>query len=258
MPNRTDPVTSSCPHTASTRGALTPVSAVAGRTARTTTRLSVPLVLVAVVVGLAGCAPSVESIVRVPTSPPEMDPQVAVAQSGSIYQNGTAIAFFETRRARHVGDMLTIRLSDTFTTNNKGDTIASRASDISAKAADQTTGTAQRLARLFNVGSANTSFTGTASANDTDTLSGTLAVSVISTLPGGNLMVAGDKVISTNNVQEHLRFSGVVNPVDIDPFNTVASIKVANARIEEQGVGVIHDSTELGWLQRLFLNVLTF
>ncbi|MCY0389635.1 flagellar basal body L-ring protein FlgH [Robbsia sp. Bb-Pol-6] len=208
---------------------------------------------------LAGCSSSKpETIVKVPTYPPLMDPQTAMNQSGGIYQTGTSIAFFETRRARHVGDILTVKLQEALVTANTATTDASRASDISAKAADQTTGTAQRLARLFNVGSADTSFKGKANVTGNDSLTGTLTVSVISTLPSGNLMVAGDKMIATNNVNTKMRFSGIVNPIDIDPTNTVASNRIANARIEETGAGVLSDATSLGWLQRLFLNVLTF
>jgi flagellar L-ring protein FlgH len=33
---------------------------------------------------------------------------------------------------------------------------------------------------------------------------------------------------------------------------------VANARIEQAGVGMLADSTTMGWLQRLFMSALTF
>ena len=52
--------------------------------------------------------------------------------------------------------------------------------------------------------------------------------------------------------------SGIVNPKDIEAGNYVASSKVANARIEQAGVGMVSDSTTMGWLQRMFLSVLTF
>jgi len=38
----------------------------------------------------------------------------------------------------------------------------------------------------------------------------------------------------------------------------VSSSKVANARIEQAGRGIVSDSTTVGWLQRMFLSVLTF
>jgi flagellar L-ring protein precursor FlgH len=45
----------------------------------------------------------------------------------------------------------------------------------------------------------------------------------------------------------------VVNPVDIQPGNTVTSSRVANMRIEQQGQGILTDSTHQGWLQHLFM-----
>ena len=154
--------------------------------------------------------------------------------------------------------MLTIRLAESYQGSNSADAAASRASSISAEAADKSSGAAARLARLFNVGSAETSFKGSGSTNNLSAMSGTLAVSVIGTLPGGNLMVAGDKIIAMSGNQDRLRFSGIVNPKDIEAGNFVASNKVANARIEQAGVGMLADSTTMGWLQRLFMSVLTF
>ena len=49
-----------------------------------------------------------------------------------------------------------------------------------------------------------------------------------------------------------------MNPKDIETGNYVASGKVANARFEQAGVGMVSDSTTMGWLQRMFLSVLTF
>jgi flagellar L-ring protein precursor FlgH len=89
-------------------------------------------------------------------------------------------------------------------------------------------------------------------------MTGTLAVSVIATLPTGNLVIAGDKIIAMNQNRDRLRLSGIVNPKDIEVGNYVSSSKVANARIEQAGVGMLADATTVGWLQRMFLSVLTF
>jgi flagellar L-ring protein precursor FlgH len=71
-------------------------------------------------------------------------------------------------------------------------------------------------------------------------------------------VVSGEKVISMGGNRDRLRLSGIVNPKDIEAGNYVASSKVANARIEQAGQGMLADSTTLGWLQRMFMSVLTF
>ena len=93
---------------------------------------------------------------------------------------------------------------------------------------------------------------------DTNGMTGTLAVTVIATMPTGNLMVSGEKLIAMNGNHDRLRLSGIVNPKDIEAGNYVSSGKVANAKIEQAGQGIVSDSTTVGWLQRMFLSVLTF
>ncbi|BAO90993.1 flagellar basal body L-ring protein FlgH [Caballeronia cordobensis] len=207
---------------------------------------------------LAACSSASRSIVEMPTYAPAVAQPVNVNTLGAIYQAGSSLSLYETARAQKVGDVLTIRLAESYQGSNSADASASRASSISAEAADKSTGAAARLARLFNVGSADTSFKGKGGTSNLSAMSGTLAVSVIGTLPGGNLVVAGDKVIAMSGNQDQLRFSGIVNPKDIEAGNYVASNKVANARIEQAGVGMLADSTTMGWLQRLFMSVLTF
>ncbi|BBU31446.1 flagellar L-ring protein [Burkholderia sp. THE68] len=211
----------------------------------------------AFLLALAACSSS-RSVVEMPTYAPAVAQPVNVNTLGAIYQAGSSVSLYETARAQRVGDVLTIRLAESYQGSNSADASASRASSISAEAADKSSGAAARLARLFNVGSANTSFKGNGSTSNLSAMSGTLAVSVIGTLPGGNLVVAGDKIIAMSGNQDQLRFSGIVNPKDIEAGNYVASNKVANARIEQAGVGMLADSTTMGWLQRLFMSVLTF
>lgn len=169
-----------------------------------------------------------------------------------------AMSLYETPHAKQIGDVLTIRLSESYTGSNTTNAQASRASDITAEAADKSTSASARLARLFNIGSGSTTFKGQGSIADTNGMTGTLAVLVIGTMPTGNLLVSGEKIISMGGNRDTLRFSGIVNPKDIEAGNFVTSSKVANARIEQAGEGMLADSTTLGWLQHLFMSVLTF
>jgi len=224
-------------------------------------KLSCPLraPLAAVIfVTLTACGSTRESIVDTPMLPPLSTAPLNVNTQGSIYQAGTSLLMYETPRAQRIGDVLTIRLSESYTGSNSSSAQASRDSDITAEAADKSTGTAARLARLFNIGSASTTFKGQGSIADTSGMTGTLAVTVIGTMPTGNLVVSGEKMISMGGNRDRLRLSGIVNPKDIESGNYVASSKVANARIEQAGQGMLADSTTLGWLQRMFMSVLTF
>ena len=220
--------------------------------------VAVTLTSAVVALMLTGCVGGRDSIVDTPMLPPLATAPLNINTQGAIYQAGMPLLLYETPRAQHIGDVLTIRLAESYSGNSSANASASRASNISAQAADQSTNAAAKLAKLFNVGSASTTFNGQGTVSDTSGMSGTLAVTVIGTLPTGNLVVSGEKIIAMNGNRDTLRLSGVVNPKDIDMGNYVASSKVANARIEQAGVGMLADSTTMGWLQRLFMSVLTF
>ncbi|MBB5404073.1 flagellar basal body L-ring protein FlgH [Paraburkholderia youngii] len=208
---------------------------------------------------LAACSNTqTRSIVETPMAPPLASAPLNVNTQGAIYQAGAPLLLYETPRAQYIGDVLTIRLSESYSGNNSASASANRASSITATAADQSTNAAARLAKLFNIGSASTDYKGQGNLRDISDMTGTLAVTVIGTVSGGNLVVSGEKVIAMSGTRDRLRLSGIVNPKDIEAGNYVASSKVANARIEQAGLGMVNDATTMGWLQRMFLSVLTF
>ena len=77
-------------------------------------------------------------------------------------------------------------------------------------------------------------------------------------LTGYGLVVAGEKQIGVNQNVDVLRFSGTVDPRQIQPGNVIPSIQVANARIESRGRGAQGEALSIGWLARFFLSVIPF
>ena len=74
-------------------------------------------------------------------------------------------------------------------------------------------------------------------------------------LPNGNLLVVGEKQIGVNQNVDVMRFSGIVNPVNIRSGNVVASTSVAEARLEQRNRGDIGRVQGLGFLSRFFLSI---
>ncbi|MEZ3500065.1 flagellar basal body L-ring protein FlgH [Pantoea sp. KPR_PJ] len=185
--------------------------------------------------------------------------------NGSIFQAGQAMNYgyqpmFEDRRPRNVGDILTIVLQENVSASKSATANATRGSSGSL-AFDSTP---DFLAGLFGGSRAKTAisgkndFSGKGGAAAKNTFSGTLTVTVKKVLVNGNLLVVGEKQIEINQGTEFIRFSGVVNPRTISGSNTVASTQVADARIEYVGNGYINEAQQMGWLQRLFLNLSPF
>ena len=71
-------------------------------------------------------------------------------------------------------------------------------------------------------------------------------------MANGNLMVAGEKQIGIRENSEVLRFSGVVNPAQIQYGNVISSSQVADARLDYRGGGNIEQAQIQGWLGRFF------
>jgi len=217
------------------------------------------------VLALSGCAyiPHPPLIEGKTTAEPVA--AMPVVNNGSLFQSGQAMNYgyqpmFEDRRPRNVGDILTIVLQENVSASKSSSANASRGGSDSLTF----DATPRFLSGLFGSDRANTSinakndFTGKGGAAAKNTFSGTLTVTVNQVLENGNLRVVGEKQIEINQGTEFIRFSGVVNPRTISGNNTVSSTQVADARIEYVGNGYINEAQQMGWLQRLFLNLSPF
>ncbi len=223
------------------------------------------LLLVAAALLLGGCAHILQKpLVEGPTSAEPL-PMVPASTQGSLFQAGQAMNFgyqpmFEDRRPRNVGDTLTILLQENVSASKSSSASANR----NGSAGMGLTAVPSKLKSWLGDGKADfdaegsSDFAGKGGAAARNTFTGTITVTVNQLLPNGNLRVVGEKQIAINQGTEFIRFSGIVNPRTISGSNTVPSIQVADARIEYVGNGYINEAQNMGWLQRLFLNLSPF
>ncbi len=180
------------------------------------------------------------------------------SNSGSIYQAGVSRTLFEDRRARYVGDTMTIAIAETTSASTKSNTKASRSTSISASAPTITGLPGKSFQGMGLSASGSNSLDGKGEAAANNVFTGTITVTVIEVLPNGNLLVSGEKQVSIGAGIEYIRLSGIVNPYFINSANTISSTNVADARIEYKESGVISEAQVMGWLARFFLSVLPF
>lgn len=207
---------------------------------------------------MAACSTVPPTNVHQPMSVRPEARQMAPAANGSIYQAGASRPLFEDRKARFVGDTITILITENTSASksasNKLDRSGTQTASISAFSGMPVSG----LSGLDMSGTSTTAFSGKGEAANNAVFSGSLTVTVIDVLPNGNLLVSGEKQIAIGAEQEFIRVSGVVNPAFVDSSNSVDSAKVADARIEYKSSGQIADGQIMGWLARFFLSVLPF
>lgn len=186
---------------------------------------------------------------------PAVPPTVA---TGAIYRPDLPQrGLFDDRRARNVGDVITVVLRETVSSSKQASAKLARKSSI-----DDSIGTIsglpfKTLQGLQFSGSENKSADNSGTSSQSGEFTGTIATTVAEVLPNGNLLVSGDKQIQINQGVQHLRFSGIVNPVNVRPDNTIQSTAVANARLEYREDGTLGDNTIIGGLMRFFIKAAT-
>ena len=193
---------------------------------------------------------------------------------GSIY-NSTSSGFFASdRRAKIVGDILTVTLNESVsasksTTNNtsKTDTFGvtlppllfrqNPAVNLGTSILNGGKGT-DTITNADVAAGAAQSFAGSGTAAQSNTLSGSMTVTVIRVLPNGNLEIKGQKKLILNDGSEYLRISGIIRPEDISATNSISSSSIADAKITYTNAGVYADSQQPGWLSKIFRQVTPF
>jgi flagellar L-ring protein FlgH len=187
-----------------------------------------------------------------PTAPEPMPSQTQ--GNGAIYQVGHDVALFENSVAHRVGDTLTIRLNESTNASKSATTSTKKSSSVDlpgptiAGRPVTVNGT-----EVLNMGVDNKSeFDGQGASKQSNQLQGSITVTVAERLQNGNLLVRGQKWIAINQGKEFVRLQGIVRPIDIDPDNSISSLKVADAMISYGGKGTLADANSPGLLARFF------
>ncbi len=198
---------------------------------------------------------------RVTPIPPAIapEPETPLA-TGSLYNagqyGGRRLLLAEDRKARGVGDILTILLVERLQSEKSSGQDATRTSNRSLDLPDVKPISAIPEA-LFSGGSSS-SFQGEGSARQANRLSGEVTVTVTRVLPNGALMVAGDRRLTLTRGEEQVQISGIVRPEDIGADNRILSTRVADARLRYSGTGEVAAQARQGWLSRFFDKVTPF
>jgi flagellar L-ring protein precursor FlgH len=217
-------------------------------------RITAPVTMIALL-ALTACGTTPTSIVQQPTTArPLTTAQMQAPTNGAIFQQQSYRPHFEDRRARHVGDVLNIVITEKTSAVKAGATSGSKSGSLAFTTPGPLVG---------NLG-ASVSTSGSSKFADADnqsasnTFTGNMGVTVVEVLANGNLIVAGEKQIAMNKGTEFIRFSGMVNPDSITTGNNVLSTAVADARVEYRTNSKIDRAEMNSMVSRFFLSLLPF
>lgn len=218
-----------------------------------TFRRSAGVMLVLLLAVLQGC--TAMSRPRAMPDDPEFAPVRAQAmmqhdtESGSIYQISRNYNFYGDTVALNVGDILTVNLKESTRASKNAETSITKDNEISLS---EPSIFGRNKLGLATAVSQERDFSGAAEADQSNSLAGSITVTVTEVLPNGVLRIRGEKWLSLTNGDEYIRLTGLVRPQDINPDNTLASNRIADARIAYGGTGDFDQANQMGWLGRFF------
>lgn len=219
-------------------------------------RVGASLAVLCTAAACSHIAPSVE--VREPAPGPRV-PQFALAKpaNGAIWTDDVR-ALFEDRRARRIGDVLTINIAENLSATQRSGSSIDRSGSTSIGVPTLQKFPIRALQGAAVEASSDTQFDGKGETSNNNVFTGSITVTVVEVLPNGHLVVSGDKQIGINRDVQSVRVSGVVDPASILQGNVVSSTKVADARFDWRGRGQINEAQTMGWLSRFFMTVSPF
>ena len=200
---------------------------------------------------LSGCGTYIEDRRSIDYAPIYTPTEITEEQPdfGSIYSANKGSLFAMESRANRVGDILTVAFSESFQATKSQNAATSRSSENSVSlptvVENMLPGT-----DLF-AGSGDSTFTGSGSTAQSNSLTGSVSVHVVRVFENGNLEIIGQKKLTLNNGDEYIRVSGIVRPRDISADNVVQSDRIANANIDYIGAGDIARTGKKGWYTRM-------
>ena len=209
-------------------------------------------VIIALVLALLPAPVLAKKLRPIPPAQP-VAPLALPVPTGSLFDAQRFVGLVTDRRARRVGDLITIRLVERTRAAKSASAESGRDSD-NALRFPPAIPFAATLNEATQGGSAQ-SFKGSGTAAQNNELFGELTVTVAEVLPGGVMRVAGEKRLLLNRGEEHLQLTGLVRVDDIGFDNSVPSTRVADARIRFGGTGQVADNSRQGWLARFFAKI---
>lgn len=162
--------------------------------------------------------------------------------------SGSAAVMFADRKARNIGDTITIIIEEETSAENSAGTNTKKDSSLNMGA-----GTGFLLKGIAGASNGyGDKYSSSGSTTRSNSLTAKITAQVVEVKPNGNLVVSGKQTIKVNGEDQKISVTGTVRPEDISPDNTVLSTALADSNVKVDGKGVIASKQKPGILHRLF------
>ncbi len=189
--------------------------------------------------------------------PPAPQPVVAEPPAnGAIFQVNQGFSpLYNGNRASQVGDLVTVVLLERTVTSKTASSNTKRDGGFSLT--PPSAGPFSFDPNVLN-SSGQSSFKGQGDASQTNSFRGDITVTIAAVRPNGTALIRGEKVLELSQGEEWIQLSGIIRLSDIDQNNSIASPRIADARITYAGKGAVQRASREGWLSKFFNLVTPF
>jgi flagellar L-ring protein precursor FlgH len=186
------------------------------------------------------------------------------APAQSLWKADSSSGIVSDKRARAVGDLITILVQEnnTATKDNTTKTAKSSAIDASIASFLYSPGASSFLTKNGQMPAiklnSSQNFDGGGKISNSEKITARITVRVVDVLPNNNLVIEGRRTTSFAGETQDAVLRGVVRPEDITPSNTLFSYSIADATIKYISQGTITDNQRKGWFTRIWEKVTPF
>jgi len=166
---------------------------------------------------------------------------------------GTPLVNFDTGsslvtnlKAHHVGDLLTIIITENATANATSKTKADNKSEHSGGAG---LGFLDFI-KPWGVSTEN-KYKGDGNTQRNGSLEAEITARITEVLHNGDLRIAGTRMVNINGEKQLIEITGVCRQRDIRPDNTIMSTYISDAQIAYNGSGIINDNANPGVVTKI-------
>ena len=171
---------------------------------------------------------------------------------------------YDSGKARAVGDLVTIVISETSSSTKSEGSSTSKASDFAGTPSIfpeniESEGQVKMFKLLNDFAtlkglsiSSNSSFEGSGSATTSENLSAQITARVVDVFPNGNVVIKGERRVKMKDEEVHIIMTGIIRVRDISKTNSINSSLMSDAHIYYETAGSVTDGSKPGLLWKLF------
>ena len=177
-------------------------------------------------------------------------------QADSIWKKRITLNtnLFSDNRARGIGDIVTVKISESTEITGTEDSSAESSNSHSIELdTSKFLSTVKDISGYLPNIKTDTShnFSGKGDYESNRNINLELTAVVTEMLANGNLIIEGNRDVNVNGEKYTIKLSGIVRPIDISIDNEVQSTSIANANIILEGKGFLTRAGKRGWWNRI-------